>query len=112
MDVAMKKFVIFTADWCEPGNRMKEVLKQFADKNKITLEVHDINSSEAKKKYIKSVPVIHIYPKGFKIAKDKIYKLYGHLAPTNDYSKMYEVTNTSVEIKTFNQIINDLKKEI
>ena len=108
----MKKYVNFSADWCEPGNRIKEVLKQFADRNKITLEVHDINSSEAKKKYVKSVPVIHIYPNGRKVAKDKIYKLYGRLAPTDDYSKMYEVTGTSVEIKTFDQIINDLKNEI
>ena len=108
----MKKFVIFSADWCEPSNRIKKVLEQFADRNKITLEVHDINSSEAKKKYVKSVPVIHIYPNGRKVAKDKIYKLYGRLAPTDDYSKMYEVTGTSVEIKTFDQIINDLKNEI
>jgi thiol-disulfide isomerase/thioredoxin len=108
----MKKFVIFSADWCEPSNRIKEVLQQFADRNKITLEVHDINSSEAKKKYVKSVPVIHIYPNGRKVAKDKIYKLYGRLAPTDDYSKMYEVTGTSIEIKTFDQIIHDLKKEI
>lgn len=108
----MKKFVIFTADWCEPGNRMKEVLEQFADRNKITLEVHDLESEEAKKKYVKSSPVIHIYPNGRKVAKDKIYKLYGYLWGNSDYSKMCEVTGTSVEIKTFDQIIDDLKKEI
>lgn len=108
----MKKFVLFTADWCEPGNRIKEVLLKFADRNKITLEVYDLESQEAKKKHVKSSPVIHIYPNGRKVAKDKIYKLYGYLTGNSDYSKMCEVTGTSVETKTFDQIIHDLKKEI
>lgn len=108
----MKKFVIFAADWCEPGNRIKEVLKQFAERNKITLEVYDLESEEAKKKYVKSSPVIHIYPNGRKVAKDKIYKLYGYMSGNSDYNKMCEVTGTTIEIKSLDQIIHDLKKEI
>lgn len=108
----MKKFVVFSADWCEPGNRIKKVLELFAEKNKILLEVYDLNSDEAKKKNIGSSPVLHIYPSGRKVAKEKIQKTYGYLSVSGDYKKMLEITDTSVEIKTFDQIIDDLKKEI
>lgn len=108
----MKKFVLFTADWCEPGNRMKEVLQKFADRNKITLEVYDLESEEAKKKYVRSSPVIHIYPNGRKVAKDKIYKLYGYLTGNSGYSKMCEITGTSIQTKTFEDILIGLQDEV
>jgi thiol-disulfide isomerase/thioredoxin len=106
----MKKFVVFSADWCQPGKKITDALQVFADKNKIILEVHDLESELAKKNRVRSSPVIYIYatPK----SRTYQYRLYGYHIPSQWEKEMVEIIGTDVKTKSFDQILAGLIGEI